>query len=75
MYKNLVNNGIMGETTISTGDLTGFLNHEPYHPCITTSVRYLKCRNPEPYKAILGGWVFPLYKPYIQLIYRGRPPF
>ena len=34
---------------------------------VTKNSRYLKWRNPETYKAVLGV-VFPLHKPYMQLI-------
>ena len=41
---------------------------------VTKNFRYLKWRNPEPYKAILGMRI-PLHKPYPYSLYRWVPPF
>ena len=48
-------------------DMAGLLQHGPDQDNVTKNFRYLKWRNPEPYKAILGLG-FPLHRPYIQLI-------
>ena len=48
-----------------------------FHRPFTKNFRYLKWRNPEPYKAIFGV-CFPLYKPYPNTAYmtvRMNPPF